>query len=305
MTMTNDLVPADGPAAVALEPTGAATPRAGSTGRLRIWICGVIVGFYAVAATLGPIIIDYDPTRTRTGDRLQPPFSRLSDGTFALFGTDQVGQDILAQMLLGARISLMVGIATLLLAGLIGVTIGMLAGFFGGWVDSVLMRLADVQLTFPSILLAIFIAAVLGPSVVNVILVLAISNWVTFARVTRGQVLTLKNREYVDAARTLGAGKAHQMLRSILPGCMAPIVVVATVELGHVILAEASLSFLGLGVPTSVPSWGMTIANGRNYLGDAWWISTLPGIALALLVLTSGVLGDTLRDRFDPRLRSM
>jgi peptide/nickel transport system permease protein len=279
--------------------------RGNRVGRLRIIVCSAIVAVYALAAIFGPMIVQFDPVRTFTRDRLLPPGSAVSGGGVAVFGTDQVGQDILGQMLMGARISMVVGISTLLLAGLIGVTLGLLAGYFGGWLDSVLMRLADIQLSFPSILLAIFIAAVVGPSVINVIVVLAISNWVTFARVTRGQVLALKNREYVDAARTLGAGTWHLIVKTILPGCLAPVLVVATVELGHVILAEASLSFLGLGVPASVPSWGVTISNGRTYLGDAWWISTFPGVALALLVLTSGILGDALRDRFDPKLRSM
>jgi len=274
-------------------------------GRIRIIVCSAIVAIYALAAIIGPIILRFDPVRTETQDRLLPPGSAVSTGGFALLGTDQVGQDVFAQMLMGARISMLVGVSTLLLAGLIGITMGLVAGFFGGWLDSVLMRLADIQLSFPSILLAIFIAAVVGPSVTNVIIVLAISNWVTFARVTRGQVLALKNREYVDAARTLGAGNLHLILKTILPGCIAPVLVVATVELGHVILAEASLSFLGLGVPANVPSWGATISNGRTYLGDAWWISTFPGVALALLVLTFGILGDALRDRFDPKLRSI
>jgi peptide/nickel transport system permease protein len=274
-------------------------------GRLRIIVCVAIVSIYAVAAIFGPLIVRFDPIKTSTADRLKAPGTALADGTVAMFGTDQVGQDVFAQMLQGARVSLIVGVATLVFAGIIGITIGLIAGYFGGWLDSVLMRLADVQLTFPSILLAIFIAAILGPSVVNVIVVLAISNWVTFARVTRSQVLTLKNREYVDASRTLGARTWHIIVSSILPGCVAPILVVATVEIGHVILAEASLSFLGLGTPASIPSWGMTIANGRNYLGDAWWISAFPGLALAGLVLTFGVLGDALRDRFDPRLKSL
>lgn len=274
-------------------------------GRLRITVCVVVVAIYALAAIFGPIIANFDPVKTRTRDRLLGPGSVLSDGSTALLGTDQVGQDIFAQMLLGARVSMTVGISTLVLAGLIGVTLGLLAGHFGGWLDSVLMRFADIQLSFPSILLAIFIAAVLGPSVVNVIVVLAITNWVTFARVTRSQVLSLKNREYVDAARTLGAGNWHLIVKTILPGCIAPILVVATVEIGHVILAEAALSFLGLGTPASTPSWGTTISNGRSYLGDAWWISTLPGVALALLVLTCGVLGDALRDRYDPKMRSL
>jgi peptide/nickel transport system permease protein len=273
-------------------------------GTLRIRCALGVVACYVVAAVLGPVLLAYDSVVTRTADRLLPPGATTSDGGLAVFGTDQVGQDLLAQMLQGARVSIAVGLATLLLAGLIGVAAGVVAGYFGGWIDSVLMRLADVQLTFPSILLAIFIAALLGPSVVNVVIVLAVSNWVTFARVVRSQVLTVRGREYVDATRTLGARTWHVVRRCILPACVAPVLVVATVELGHVILAEASLSFLGLGTPTSTPSWGVTIANGRNYLAEAWWIATIPGLALALLVVSFGVLGDALRDRYDPRLES-
>jgi peptide/nickel transport system permease protein len=281
-----------------------AAQRAG-IGTVRILVCLAVITVYALAAIFGPVIVKYDPVATRTQDRLKPPGSVLSDGSTAIFGTDQVGQDILAQMMQGARVSMTVGVSTLVLAGLIGITIGLLAGFFGRWLDATLMRVADVQLTFPSILLAIFIAALLGPSVVNVVLVLAIANWVTFARVTRSQVLGTRNREFVDASRTLGASSWHLIRRCVLPACIAPVLVVATVELGHVILAEASLSFLGLGTPASTPSWGVTISNGRNYLANAWWISTIPGIALALLVLTFGLLGDALRDRYDPRLRSV
>lgn len=294
-----------GPRGLAEEPavsTRRKRPR-NRIGRRRIIITTSIIGVYVLAALVGPPLLDYQSTSTRIDERLAPPGSRLADGSLALLGTNQVGQDMLAQILAGARVSISVGVATLLLAGLIGVTFGLLAGFFGGWVDSMLMRLADVQLAFPSILLAIFIASVLGPSVVNIVIVLAISNWVQFARVTRSQVLTLKNREYVDASRTLGAGNAHLILRTILPGCIAPVTVVATVELGQVILLEAALSFLGVGVPIDVASWGSTIANGRGYLADAWWISTLPGIALAGLVITLGLLGDALRDRYDPKLR--
>ena len=289
-------------------PTGtapAAAPATRRPGSLRIRFALGVIAVYVVAAIVGPVLLSYDSVVTHTADRLLPPGSHTSDGGFAVFGTDQVGQDLLAQMLQGARVSIAVGVATLLLAGLIGVSVGVVAGYFGGWLDGVLMRLADVQLTFPSILLAIFIAALLGPSVVNVVIVLAISNWVTFARVVRSQVLTVRGREYVDATRTLGAGTWHVVRRCVLPACVAPVLVVATVELGHVILAEASLSFLGLGTPTSTPSWGVTIANGRNYLAEAWWIATIPGLALALLVVAFGVLGDALRDRFDPRLKSL
>ncbi|MEV0267941.1 ABC transporter permease [Hamadaea sp. NPDC050747] len=287
-------------------PGTAAAPKARTKlGRPRIVGALIVIALYVVAAVVGPILLRYDPVATDLGVRLEPPGTRLPDGSVAIFGTDQVGQDIFAQMLQGARVSITVGLATLVLAGLIGIAAGVAAGYFGGWLDAVLMRLADVQLTFPSILLAVFIAAILGPSVVNVVIVLAISNWVTFARVTRSQVLAIQRRDFVDATRTLGARTWHLITRSILPSAAAPILVVATVELGHVILAEASLSFLGLGSPASTPSWGVTIAHGRDYLSHAWWISTIPGIGLALLVISFGVLGDALRDRFDPRLRSL
>jgi len=279
-------------------------PRAADGGRMRLIVGGAIVAVYVVAAIFGPILMNYNPIATRVQDRLLPPGSTTTLGGLAIMGTDQVGRDILGQVLMGGRVSIGAGLGTLILAGFIGILTGVLAGFYGGWVDSVLMRIADIQLAFPSILLAIFIAAILGPSFWNVILVLAIANWVIFARVCRSQVLSLKHREYVDATRTLGARNGYLMLRTVLPGCLAPILVVATVEIGHVIVAEAALSFLGLGTPASLPSWGRTIADGRDYLIDAWWISTFPGIALAGLVLTLGILGDTLRDRFDPKLRT-
>jgi peptide/nickel transport system permease protein len=296
---TNITAPPRTQAIITRQPRAASDPS-----RRRLIICVSIVVLYTVAAIVGPILMGYDPVATRVQDRLLPPGSTTSAGAFVLLGTDQVGRDMLGQVFMGGRVSIGAGLGTLALAGLIGVTTGILAGYFGGWVDSLLMRIADIQLAFPSILLAIFIAAILGPSLWNVILVLAIANWVVFARVCRSQVLSLKNREYVDATRTLGARNAYLMIRTILPGCIAPILVVATVEIGHVIVAEAALSFLGLGTPASLPSWGRTISDGRDYLLNAWWISTFPGLALAGLVLTLGVLGDTLRDRFDPKLRT-
>lgn len=271
---------------------------------VRITIPLVVLGLFIVGAVLVPILYGFDPMRTEILLRLKAPGTTLPDGSFAIFGTDQVGQDLFAQMMMGARVSLTVGVSSLLVAGVAGVLLGLIAGHFGGWVDNVLMRIADVQLAFPSILLAILLASVLGPSLWNVIVVISITNWVVFARVTRSQVLTLRSREYVEAAKTLGASHWHIIFRTLLPGCIAPILVVATVEFGHVVLLEAALSFLGVGVPLGIPSLGSTISNGTAYLGTAWWISTLPGIALAALVLATGVLGDALRDRFDPKLRS-
>lgn len=264
----------------------------------------VVIGLFVLGAIVVPLLYGFDPLHTDLLWRLKPPGATLPDGSIALLGTDQVGQDLLAQMMMGARVSLTVGVSTLLVAGVFGVLLGLLAGHFGGWVDNVLMRVADVQLAFPAILLAILLASVLGASLWNVIVVISITNWVVFARVTRSQVLSLRSREYVEAARTLGASNWHIIFRTLLPGCIAPVLVVATVEFGHVVLLEAALSFLGVGVPLGTPSLGTTISNGTAYLGTAWWISTLPGIALAILVLATGILGDALRDRFDPKLRS-
>jgi len=264
----------------------------------------IVIGLYVVGAIFVPILYDFDPLRVDVTARLLPPGSTLPNGSVAIFGTDQVGQDLFAQMMEGARVSLVVGAGTLLFAGFVGVLLGMLAGHFGGKLDMILMRIADIQLAFPAILLAILIASVLGQGIWNIIIVLSIANWVIIARVTRGQVLSLKTREFVEASRTLGAGNTHLIVRTLLPGAMAPILVILTVEFGQVILAEAALSFLGVGVPLGVPSLGSTIANGTAHMTTAWWISTLPGVALLILVLATGILGDAIRDHYDPRLRS-
>ncbi|MEV0729702.1 ABC transporter permease [Polymorphospora sp. NPDC050346] len=270
--------------------------------RLRLWIpIGVIVA-YVVAGVIGPVIARYDPIATSVTDRLLPPGSRLADGSLALLGTDQVGRDLLPQIMQGARVSIMVGAATLLLAGIVGAAIGILCGYLGGIVDAILMRLADIQLAFPSILLAVFVAAVLGSSVTNVVLTLSITTWPIFARVARAQTMATKSRDFANAARTLGAGAWHVVRHCVLPAVASPLLVIATVQLGFVIVAEASLSFLSLGIPPGTPSWGTTIANGRDYLASAWWIATIPGLVLAAFVVCVGVLGDELRDRSDPNL---
>jgi peptide/nickel transport system permease protein len=252
-------------------------------------------------AIIGPQVVSYDPLIVRLSDRVQVPGAVLSDGNRAWLGTDQVGKDILAQVLQGARISLLVGAATITAAGLFGLIIGVLAGYYGGFLDAMLMRLADIQLAFPSILLAILIAAVLGPSVVNVIITLSVTRWVIFARVSRSSTLVAKERDFVLAARSLGADHRRLLFQHVVPFTIAPFIVLATVEMGLAILAEASLSFLGLGTPPDHPSWGLTIANGRDYLADAWWISAMPGIALSALILSLGLFGDQLRDLLDPR----
>ncbi|MHB8647281.1 MAG: ABC transporter permease [Thermomicrobiales bacterium] len=273
---------------------------------LRRWrgaiVWSVPLAVYALIALLGPLLISYDPITVHLGQRLKPPGSHLADGTYAWLGSDQVGHDLLAQVIRGARVSLIIGVATIVVAGCIGSILGMIAGYFGGPIDSVVMRLADIQLAFPSILLAILIAAVLGPSIANVIITLALTRWVVFARVARAATLTTKEREYVTAAHASGASTRRILAMHIAPSIVSPFLVIATVEMGMVIIAEASLSFLGLGISGANPSWGFIIANGRDYLPTAWWISTMPGLALSLVVLSIGTFGDHVRDALDPRM---
>lgn len=268
----------------------------------RLWFGGTVLTFFVLAAVFGPMLLSYESVDAFTGDRLLPPGSVRSDGQTMALGTDQIGRDVLAQVFQGARVSLLVGLMTMLIAGSIGTTIGIVAGFRGGWLDSVFMRLADIQLAFPATLLAILIAAVLGPSVTNLIITLSISQWVSFARVARSAALSVRNREYVQAGRLLGASRISLLWRYILPASLTPIIIVATVEFGMVIIAEASLSFLGLGATDAMPSWGLIISNGRDYLASAWWIATMPGIALAIVMVAIGLMGDELRDRLDPSL---
>lgn len=281
------------------------TARRRLTRRTRLFLWALPIVTFIAIALLGPVVRPYDAITVNTGARLQAPMTVLDDGGRAWLGTDQVGRDMLAQVLQGARISLLVGGATVLFAGLIGMVLGVIAGFYGGFLDGLLMRLADIQLAFPSILLAIMIAAVLGPSVANVIITLSLTRWVTFGRVARAATLAAKEREYVVAAHAIGATGPRLLTRHVVPATIAPLIVIATVEVGLVIIAEASLSFLGLGTPPDQPSWGQTVANGRAYLNTAWWISTMPGLALSLVVIAVGAFGDRLRDYLDPRGRRL
>jgi peptide/nickel transport system permease protein len=288
----------------AVGPGRAVSERAGARQRrrLRRLLLGALpIVVFLLLAVVGPIVVPYDAVTVRTGERLKPPGEVLRDGSTALLGTDQVGRDLLAQVFQGARISLLVGLATVAIAGTVGLLVGVLAGYYGRWIDTIAMRVADIQLAFPSILLAILIAGVLGPSVANVILTLSLTRWVVFARVARAATLSTRGREFVQAARALGASDGRLLGWHIVPSTIGPLVVVATVEVGLVIIAEASLSFLGLGTPSDQPSWGATIANGRAYLNTAWWISTMPGLALSLVVLAVGHFGDQVRDLLDPR----
>jgi peptide/nickel transport system permease protein len=254
------------------------------------------------AALLSSLLAPFDPQLQSLADRLLPPFSQAGDGSFHLLGTDQLGRDLLSRLVYGARVSLLVGLGASLLAGLVGVLLGLAAGYLGGWVDDLVTRLADVQLALPYILLAIAMLAILGGSLVNIILVLSLAQWVTYTRVVRSGVLSIREREYVLAARALGIAPVMIMLRHILPNVLAPVIVIATFAVAQSIVAEAGLGFLGLGVPPSVPSWGGMLADARSYLVIAWWLAAIPGLAITVTVIGVNLLGDWLRDRFDPRL---
>lgn len=256
---------------------------------------GLIILIIGVAI-LAPVISPYNPNEINLGASLQPPSSQH------FLGTDRMGRDILTRIIYGTRISLLVGVIAVGISGLLGVVFGTLAGYYGGYVDGVIMRIVDVLLAFPSILLAIALVAVLGASLFNIMLAIGIVNWVGYARVVRGEFLSLKNKEFVGAARAMGAGTFRIIFKHMLPNCIAPIIVMATLGMAGAIITESSLSFLGLGVQPPTPSWGEMLNTGRQIIRQAWWVSTFPGVAIMLAVLSFNILGDGLRDALDPNM---
>jgi peptide/nickel transport system permease protein len=256
----------------------------------------VIVLVAVLAALVGPALSPYNPVAQELARRLEPP--TLSHP----FGLDELGRDILARLLAGARISLLVGLAVVSVSSVVGMLLGSIAGYFGGRVDDVISRVVDVLMAFPGILLAIALVAVLGPSLTNVVLALSVIGWVGYARLVRGQALRARELDFVHAARALGAGSARVVLRHVLPTAFPAVVVQATLGMAGAIIAEASLSFLGLGVQPPTPSWGTMLDAGRAHLFDAPHLTIFPGLAIALLVLGFNFLGDGLRDRVDPKL---
>ena len=267
-----------------------------------IGVCILIV--VAFAAIFAGVLTDHDPEAGLIIDSKKPPFWMEGGSTTYPLGTDPLGRDILTRILYGARISLLVGVTAVIIAGAIGIGLGLVSGFYGGKIDDVIMRIADIQLAVPFILLAIAILAVLGQGLDKIIITLGISGWVTYGRVVRGQVFSWKEKEFVEAARSIGVRNTSIMFKHILPNVYASIIVIASFAVAATILAEASLSFLGLGVPPDVPTWGGMVAAGRDYIitGD-WWIYTFPGLAIMLTVLGINTVGDWLRDFLDPRLR--
>lgn len=262
---------------------------------------GVIAAVVVVAA-FAPALAPSDPVKNRLLDRLTPPMWAQGGSARYPLGTDTLGRDVLSRLLHGARISLIVGLAAVLVAGVVGVGLGVVAGYRGGWADDLLMRLGDIQLAFPVLLLGVAVIAVLGASLANMILVLGASGWVTYARIARGETLSLKERDFVAAARALGAPASHVVARHLLPNVLPSLMVVTTFSVARTIIAEASLSFLGLGLPPPAPSWGAMLDEGRNYITTGWWLALFPGLAILLLVLAINLCGDWLRDALDPRM---
>ncbi len=257
----------------------------------------------AGAALLAPQLAPWDPARQMLMKRLRPPAWEARGLREHPLGTDHLGRDILSRIVYGGRISLGVGLSAVTLSALIGVSLGLLAGFHGGRADAVIMRVADVFLSIPYILLAMGVVFALGPSLLNVILVMAVTRWVQFARIVRADVLSIREREFVSGARARGNRSLRLLLRHVLPNALTPIIVVATLELAFMIIYESALSFLGLGVQPPTPTWGWMLADGRNYIATAWWLATFPGLAIMLTVLAVNLLGDWLRDTLDPRLK--
>jgi peptide/nickel transport system permease protein len=263
-----------------------------------VLIGGIFVLIVVICAIFAPIISTHDPYEMNMSDRLLTP---MEDGH--LLGTDQYGRDLFTRIIYGARVSLEVGLVSVVLAMLIGVTLGLISGYYGGWVDTVIMRIVDIVLSFPVLLLAIALVAALGPGIENVILALAFVYWTNYARIVRANVLAIKEEEYIQAAKTIGSNDFRIIFYNILPNCLAPIVVVATLGLGTAIVSEATLSFLGLGIQPPESSWGWTLAFGMKFIREAPHLSIYPGLAIMFTVLGFNLLGDGIRDLTDSKLK--
>jgi dipeptide transport system permease protein len=269
---------------------------------------GAVLGLYVfmaliALAILAPLIAPHDPTAQARDALLVPPFWQEGGRIDYLLGTDAIGRDILSRLLYGARFSLFIGVVVVTIALTGGVIVGLWAGFYGGWVDSVIMRIMDVILAFPSLLLALVLVAILGPGLLNAMIAIALVLQPHFARLTRAAVMAEKNREYVMAARVAGASKTRLMFRTILPNCLGPLIVQATLSFSNAILDAAALGFLGMGAQPPTPEWGTMLAEAREFILRAWWVVTLPGLAILITVLAINLMGDGLRDAFDPKMK--
>ncbi len=259
-----------------------------------------IILILVLTALLAPVIAPYDPTLGTLGDRLKPPFWQAGGSTAHLLGTDVLGRDTLSRMIYGARTSLAVAVIAILVAGSIGSALGIAAGYLGGWADVLIMRTADLAFSFPTILLAMVLAVVFGASFQNIILVISLILWAEYARMARGETLQVKEMDFIALARVAGCSQVSIMWRHVLPNVASSLIVLATLQVGVVIILEASLSFLGVGIPPPTPDWGGMVSEGRSYIVTAWWLSVVPGVAILATVLSFNLLGDALAELFNP-----
>lgn len=272
--------------------------------RVRTGMLGAaLLAVVLLAAVGAPFLAPYPENAQSLANRLKPPLWLEGGSSAYVLGTDPLGRDVLSRVIWAARTSLGIAGASVLLALVFGVVVGLLSGYYGGWFDGLMMRLADIQLSFPYLLLAIAVMALLQPSLTNLIIVLALRSWVVYARTVRGSVLVVKEREFVEAAVALGASDLRILFRHLAPNVIAPIIVISSFQLAELIIAESSLSFLGLGVQPPTPSWGGMLSQGREYLTTAWWLGVFPGLAIIITVLGTNLFGDGLRDALDPRLK--
>lgn len=263
----------------------------------------LIVLFIVFVAVFAPILAPYNPNAINPGSLHVPPSWMEGGSTAHLLGTDNLGRDILSRIIYGSQVSLLVGIAAVLLSGIIGVSIGLIAGFYGGFLDNILMRFVDSFLAIPTILFALVFLAVFGPSIMTLIVVLGLTNWTSYARLVRGEVLSIKERDFVRAARSIGVKNNKIITRHLMPNVISTFIVISTLSVASTIILESSLSFLGLGIQPPTVSWGTVLSDGRDYLATSWWLATFPGIAITITVLGIIFLGDWLRDVLDPRTK--
>jgi peptide/nickel transport system permease protein len=263
-----------------------------------------IVLVVLVAAVAGRWLVPFDPSAQNILQRLKPPLWTGKTGIH-LLGTEALGRDIFSRLVVGAQVSMLVGVCAAAVSGIVGVGFGLIAGYEDRYIGRFLMAMTDIQLAIPFLVLALAVVAVVGPSLWNLILVLGLTNWVQYSRVVRAEVLVLREREYVQAARALGASAPRILIRHLLPNVMSSVIVISSLLVAKMILFESSLSFLGLGVPPSTPTWGSMIADGRNYIGNAWWVAAMPGLAIFITVIGINLVGDRLRDLLDPRLKQV
>jgi len=263
----------------------------------------LVVGLLVFCALCAPLLAPHSPTEGSLGKRLIPPLGMEGSTSEHVLGTDRLGRDTLSRLIYGAQISLAVSLVGILLTGVVGAAVGLVAGFWGAWVDTLCMRLVDISLSLPGILMAVLLSVVFQPSFKNVVIVVIFLLWPSYARLVRGETLSLKQQEFVALARVAGCSSLTIMCRHLLPNLAPSILVLATLQVGFVIVLEASLSFIGVGIPPPTPSWGVMVADGRGLIEQAWWISILPGLAILVTVISLNILGDWVRDRLDPKLR--